>query len=251
MNLSKVLSKEIKKSRDKTKKKVDEKKVALTIKKLDGESNAADVIVNDLNEQRAVDTNHEEKPNSQDDQKKEEQHDQKQVQDNQKKQEKAQRYALQYEKEAAVDRTFQLEDISNHNKHKLETQIRVFIKEVVKSWENSGENADILYDTKKNLVLLLYKLRSDGLTDDMVISLGTICYYIQNKEWKNALESYMKLSIGNLAWPIGVISVGIHERSADLKITGENTGANIMIDDKTRRWITAVKRLITYSERKL
>ena len=66
-----------------------------------------------------------------------------------------------------------------------------------------------------------------------------------------ANETYLKLSIGNAAWPVGVRSVGIHQRAADLKITGsdQKTATNIMMGDKTRRWITAVKRLITFCEK--
>lgn len=58
----------------------------------------------------------------------------------------------------------------------------------------------------------------------------------------------MKLSIGNVAWPIGVTSVGIHARSAHSKIQGGRNAANIMIDERTRLWITSIKRLITFEE---
>lgn len=181
-------------------------------------------------------------------------------------------YRLQLEKEDAVDKTIQLEDIANGARDKLHTQVRAYIKQLVKEWEHEvdlkaaagarlddgvdEETAAVesarLRDTKKDLVSLLYKLRTDRLSLTVLTSLCTVIYYLQIHDYRRANESYMKLSIGNVAWPIGVKGVGIHERSAALKITGENknTAANIMLDDKTRRWITAVKRLVSFAERK-
>lgn len=63
-----------------------------------------------------------------------------------------------------------------------------------------------------------------------------------------AIQSYMKLSIGNVAWPIGVTQIGIHERSAHSRIQGGSQRANVMIDEPTRLWITSVKRLISFQE---
>lgn len=170
---------------------------------------------------------------------------------------KHERYRLQLQKEQQTDATINLDEIDREFYQKLCTQIRKYIKQLIHSWDvdvqqNSDEaQAKILHETKRDVVKLLYKLRSEKLKEDMLISLATICYYLQHKDYNKATESYLKLSIGNVAWPIGVKSVGIHSRSADLKITGEDKQlvANIMIDDKTRRWITAIKRLIALVER--
>lgn len=170
---------------------------------------------------------------------------------------KHERYRLQLQKEQQTDATINLDEIDRQFYQKLCTQIRKYIKQLIHSWDvgvqqNSDEaQAKILHETKRDVVKLLYKLRSEKLKEDMLISLATICYYLQHKDYNKATESYLKLSIGNVAWPIGVKSVGIHSRSADLKITGEDKQlvANIMIDDKTRRWITAIKRLIALVER--
>lgn len=192
-------------------------------------------------------------------------------------QKKNEEYRIQLEKEAATDRTIKLEDVTSSDaREKLHTQVRMYIKYMLKEWENEvqlktegfsriqddderddeevsvARQSSMLLDTKKDLVRLLYKLRTQKLTDSMLTSLCTIMYYLQVHDYRRANESYMKLSIGNVAWPIGVKGVGIHERSAALKITGENkqNSANIMLDDKTRRWITAIKRLISFAERK-
>lgn len=171
--------------------------------------------------------------------------------------EKKDAYLAQLEREKASSRTIDAAMISDDgSREALATQIRAILKDIVREWE-SGVQSDalepqrVLYETKRDLVELLYRLRSNSLKPNMLTSLATVLYHVQRAQFKEANESYLKLSIGNVAWPIGVKSVGIHERSASLKITGESKdkSANIMLDDKTRRWITTVKRLITYKER--
>ncbi|EGW33570.1 uncharacterized protein SPAPADRAFT_151883 [Spathaspora passalidarum NRRL Y-27907] len=150
-----------------------------------------------------------------------------------------------------------LDLISNlqSRKDKVNVLARVYIKEMIKSWQDcneahpSDQQTALLFETKRDIVPLLYGLRTGELSEDILTSLTTIIYYIQQKDYRRANESYMKLSIGNVAWPIGVLNVGIHARSAAERITGQKKQANIMIDDKTRRWITSIKRLITAKER--
>lgn len=134
-------------------------------------------------------------------------------------------------------------------------QIRKFLKVSLNAWvsgANDQSSLANLQETKRDLVKLLYKLRSGKLRPNMVITLATIVHDIQLEQFTKANESYMKLSIGNVAWPIGVRDVGIHARSADQKITGDNkeTVANIMQNEHTRRWIIAVKRLISWWEKR-
>lgn len=132
-------------------------------------------------------------------------------------------------------------------------QIRKFLKVSLNGWQSNISDQfpqSVLQESKKDLVKLLYKLRSGKLQPNMVITLSTIVHDIQMEQFTKANESYMKLSIGNVAWPIGVRDVGIHARSADQKITGDNkeTLANIMQNEHTRRWIIAIKRLISWWE---
>lgn len=170
-------------------------------------------------------------------------------------QERRSRYKRQIEKESGVDSNIEVTSITPENKEKLMIQTRLYIKQLVKEWEtnSTNKNASIIHETKKDFVILLYKLRTDDISDNILISLSTILYYLQQNDFRKANESYMKLSIGNVAWPIGLVGVGIHQRSADLKITNEDKskGANIMIDDSTRRWIVGVKRIITERETRL
>lgn len=170
---------------------------------------------------------------------------------------KHEKYKVQIDKESKLFedpllKQIDLLHIADAERHRdiLQVQLRVLLKDIVSKWEAEvGKDADLLEETKRDLVLLLYRLRANKLSRDMLTSLATILYYIQHEDFRRANESYMKLSIGNVAWPIGIRDVGIHARSATLKITGEKNAANIMINDKTRRWITSIKRLLTYSER--
>ena len=58
------------------------------------------------------------------------------------------------------------------------------------------------------------------------------------------------LNAGNNPWPIGVTSVGIHERSAREKISHVMNGAaHIMNDEATRKYLQAMKRVLTFVQR--
>ncbi len=53
-----------------------------------------------------------------------------------------------------------------------------------------------------------------------------------------AYDVFIKIAIGNSPWPIGVTSVGIHERSAREKIShaaNAQSAAHIMNDEATRK----------------
>ena len=45
-----------------------------------------------------------------------------------------------------------------------------------------------------------------------------ICKALIQREYITANDYYLRLSIGNAAWPIGVASIGMHERSNDSKV---------------------------------
>ncbi|SSD59283.1 uncharacterized protein SCODWIG_01044 [Saccharomycodes ludwigii] len=109
-----------------------------------------------------------------------------------------------------------------------------------------SDNDNICKETRINLFPLLIKLRKKTLDRNTLVTLSTTLYYLQLADYKSCLESYMKLSIGNVAWPIGVASIGIHQRSNHSRISNNfNASSNIMIDEETRLWITNIKRLIT------
>jgi len=60
-----------------------------------------------------------------------------------------------------------------------------------------------------------------------------------------ANDAYYRMAIGNSPWPMGVTCVGIHERSSREKIATSET-AHILNDDAQRKYISSVKRLMTF-----
>jgi pre-mRNA-splicing factor 18 len=62
----------------------------------------------------------------------------------------------------------------------------------------------------------------------------------------------MGVAIGNSPWPIGVTQVGLHERASREKISFKyaSGSAHIMNDEATRKFIQALKRLMTFCQRR-
>ena len=64
-----------------------------------------------------------------------------------------------------------------------------------------------------------------------------------------ANEEYLRLAVGNAPWPIGVTSVGIHDRAARENISTSKI-AHVLNDERQRKYVTSMKRLITYCQTK-
>ncbi|KAG7826127.1 hypothetical protein KL909_000179 [Ogataea angusta] len=129
-------------------------------------------------------------------------------------------------------------------------QCRDYIKHLLNVWESKKDqhrNVD-LFETKKWLLPLLVQLKKKTLPQDQLVSLATILYNIQREKLTDANEAYLQLSIGNVAWPIGLIDIGIRVRTNNMKIGEGSNTSNIMKDERTRQWILAVKRLLTFCE---
>ncbi|KAI9636840.1 putative pre-mRNA splicing factor [Dioszegia hungarica] len=98
-----------------------------------------------------------------------------------------------------------------------------------------------------NMKPLFKQLRSRDMPPDLIYKLAELCHHVQQRQYQRANDAYLRLSIGNAAWPIGVTSVGLHERGAREKIT-EDVVAHVLNDEVSRKWIQAVKRLVTFSQ---
>lgn len=71
--------------------------------------------------------------------------------------------------------------------------------------------------------------------------MSEIVHYMQKRQYQRANDSYLRLSIGNAPWPIGVTMVGIHERSAREKISSDQV-AHVLNDEVSRKYIQSLKR---------
>ncbi|EPQ30566.1 uncharacterized protein PFL1_06852 [Pseudozyma flocculosa PF-1] len=94
---------------------------------------------------------------------------------------------------------------------------------------------------------LFKQLRKRTLAPDVLMRIAEIVHYMQKREYRNANDSYLQLSIGNAPWPIGVTMVGIHERSGREKIFSSNV-AHVLNDEVSRKYIQSLKRLMTFAQ---
>lgn len=137
-------------------------------------------------------------------------------------------------------------------------------KKVLREWEQSmeerpdsvkrsaqGKQASAIQKQSEEYLKPLFKsLRKREYEADLLKSLAEIAYYMQVRQYVKANDAYLRLSIGNSAWPIGVTSVGIHMRSARERITegGSHSIAHVLNDEVSRKWIQSLKRLMTYAQ---
>jgi len=76
---------------------------------------------------------------------------------------------------------------------------------------------------------------------DVLRGLSEIVHFMQTRHYQKANDSYLRLSIGTAAWPIGVTAIGLHERSSQDKLYVDKI-AHVLNDEVSRKWIQAVKR---------
>jgi hypothetical protein len=142
------------------------------------------------------------------------------------------------------------------NPSKLCTLISLFLRRLVREQgavlaqrspedrnTKEGKLATTIYlQCQDHLKPLFKHLRKDLLPADVLYSLATICGFMQQREYVRANDMYLKLAIGNAPWPIGVTAVGIHEKIKS------NQVAHVLNDEVSRKWIQAVKRLMTFCQ---
>jgi pre-mRNA-splicing factor 18 len=94
----------------------------------------------------------------------------------------------------------------------------------------------------------LFRRLEDGSIDEKIVpAIVEIVHAAQERRYVDANDAYLRLSIGKAAWPIGVIMVGIHERSAREKLHGGDKGS-VMTDDVTRKYVQSIKRCLTFAQ---
>ncbi|EIW84134.1 Prp18-domain-containing protein [Coniophora puteana RWD-64-598 SS2] len=96
---------------------------------------------------------------------------------------------------------------------------------------------------------LFKTLRQRALPPDMLARIAEIVHHMQKRQYQRANDAYLRLSIGNAPWPIGVTMVGIHERSAREKISSDQV-AHVLNDEVSRKYIQSLKRLLTFAQTK-
>ncbi|XP_047520974.1 pre-mRNA-splicing factor 18 [Pieris napi] len=98
--------------------------------------------------------------------------------------------------------------------------------------------------TQVYLKPLMRKLKKKNLPEDICDSLTEITKHLLERNYIKASDDYLQMAIGNAPWPIGVTMVGIHARTGREKIFSKNV-AHVMNDETQRKYIQALKRLMT------
>ncbi len=147
------------------------------------------------------------------------------------------------------------------NRDKTSLLIVVFFKRLLWEWgkqladrpenvrlSSQGKFDSVIHrQTTEYLNNFFNKLKTKTLASDVLERVVQICDFMQQREYVKANDIYLRLSIGNAAWPIGVTMVGIHERSAREKIHASQV-AHVLNDEATRKYIQSIKRLITFCQ---
>mmetsp|Transcript_13360 Transcript_13360/g.32126 ORF Transcript_13360/g.32126 Transcript_13360/m.32126 type:complete len:367 (-) Transcript_13360:1233-2333(-) len=137
-----------------------------------------------------------------------------------------------------------------------------FFKTLLKQWEQdltersdiaarsvAGRNESRTLKQCKDYIRPLFKLcKSRKLGPGIQAHLMKIVQFAKEGEFVKANDAYIDVSIGRAAWPIGVTMVGIHARSGREKIGSANV-AHVMNSELQRKYLTSVKRLLTYAQK--
>ncbi|KAF9437137.1 mRNA splicing protein prp18 [Entomortierella beljakovae] len=177
--------------------------------------------------------------------------------------------ALSKEKKTKTDTKKELDtseisvDLIQKDTDKLYVLIYTYLKRLLREWERdlderpdeikrstAGKLATATRAQSAEYLRPFFKLlRQKALEPDVLMRITEIAELMTKREHMAASDAYLKLSIGNAPWPIGVTMVGIHERSGREKIFSAQV-AHVLNDETSRKWIQSIKRLMTFAEKK-
>ncbi|XP_013396115.1 pre-mRNA-splicing factor 18-like [Lingula anatina] len=95
---------------------------------------------------------------------------------------------------------------------------------------------------------LFRKLKQRRMQTDILECLIEITKFLLERDYIRASDHYYEMAIGNAPWPVGVTMVGIHARTGREKISSRFV-AHVLNDETQRKYIQALKRLMTYCQR--
>lgn len=138
-----------------------------------------------------------------------------------------------------------------------------YFKSLLRQWEEdlaqrsdaikrtaAGKNETKTVKQCKDYIRPLFQMcKRRELEVDMEKHLLKIVTFCEQGEFVRAHDAYLDVAIGRAAWPIGVTMVGIHARSGREKIGSANV-AHVMNSEFHRKYLTSVKRLMSYDQRK-
>lgn len=90
---------------------------------------------------------------------------------------------------------------------------------------------------------LFEQLENGTLPAELLDPLADIASHAERRDAMAAENAYMQLAIGKQHWPVGLTNVGIHMRPAAERLRQDRVH-HVMNDERTRRWVHAVKQLL-------
>lgn len=112
-----------------------------------------------------------------------------------------------------------------------------------------GKLASATYTQTQDYIRPLFqRLKKENVPEDILEHLVYIVQFLLQRNYVNANDAYLQMAIGNAPWPIGVTMVGIHARTGREKIFSRNI-AHVLNDETQRKFIQALKRLMTQCQR--
>ncbi|KAI3652013.1 hypothetical protein MP228_003316 [Amoeboaphelidium protococcarum] len=173
-----------------------------------------------------------------------------------------------YESEfSSISKTLAINDPS-----KCQKLLYVYFKKLLMEWdeyitvkeeeEQEASSAAGIGERNKDLVVerklfntsqdymkpFFHMLKAKKMEGEILQHVACIAQNIYACDFAKALDYYMKLSIGNKAWPIGITAAILHERKALDRISGRNI-SHPLNNETVRRWVQCLKRLITFKEK--
>ena len=153
-----------------------------------------------------------------------------------------------------------VEDEDDSDKPK-DTQCYKFFKRMLREWKDILEMRpdEIKRSVRGKIAMKTHRQCKDYMRPflkmckthtvkaDILKSVHEMVQLCKEREYVKAHSIYMDLAIGRAAWPIGATSVGIHERAARERIQ-ENKIAHVMNDETSRKYMTSIKRLMTFCQ---
>lgn len=124
-------------------------------------------------------------------------------------------------------------------KCKLETAFQAITNQGAST--HSSRCQAYLFQRKRRNRPLYADFASQTIPLDVLAKIAEIALESQHRQYQKANDAYLRLSIGTAAWPIGVTSVGMHERGARERIYQDGV-AHVLNDEVSRKWIQAMKR---------
>lgn len=145
----------------------------------------------------------------------------------------------------------------------LEDYVMYFFKKVLHEWEMELDDRpnDVKRTAKGRVAAATHKqtrqymrpyfhlLKERTVPKSMMVCCEKIVEGCKKRDYIAANEAYMTMAIGNAAWPMGLTSVGIHERAGRAKIFTHNV-AHVLNDEKQRKYVQCMKRLMSFHAHK-